>query len=131
MRRMLALAALVTLTACGPASTVTGDVGSPTPGDPTATASAAASGVVEGVLDGDPRLEGGCVWLETDAGRVEVLWPDGYRATAEPVELRNPAGTVVASRGDRVRVPGTEATDRVTVCQVGRIWIATEVTRLP
>lgn len=82
---------------------------------------------IAGTLDGDADLEGGCVWLDTADGRYEVLWPDGWRASADPVALRNPDGDVVARRGDRVEVTGRRAEDRITTCQRGTIFEATEV----
>lgn len=80
-----------------------------------------------GVLAGDPQLEDGCVWLETDDGSYEVLWPAGWEADADPVELRNPDGEVVAREGDEVGVDGSEAPDAVTTCQVGPVFDAHEV----
>lgn len=82
---------------------------------------------ITGTLAGDDELEEGCVWLETDGERYEVLWPEGWEADTGPVELRNPEGEVVAREGDRVRVTGAEADDAVTVCQIGPIFDADEV----
>lgn len=82
---------------------------------------------ITGTLDGDAELEEGCVWLDAGTERYEVLWPDGWEADTDPVELRNPDGDVVARRGDRVRVSGTRVDDVVTTCQVGPIFDAAEV----
>lgn len=84
----------------------------------------------EGVLGGDPALEGGCVWLDTDRERLEVVWPEGYRATGDPVELRDPTGAVVATAGDRLRVRGEAADDVASTCQVGQTWRASDVEAL-
>ncbi len=82
---------------------------------------------ITGTLAGDDELEEGCVWLEADGQRYEILWPEGWEADTGPVELRNPEGEVVAREGDQVRVTGAEADDAVTVCQVGPIFDADEV----
>lgn len=81
---------------------------------------------ITGVLTGDADLEDGCVWLETDRGSYEVLWPQGWEADTEPVELRNPDGDVVAREGDQVGVTGSSA-DMVTTCQVGTVFDAHKV----
>jgi putative cell wall-binding protein len=82
---------------------------------------------VVGVLDGDAQLEGGCVWLDAANGLYHVRWPEGWRASADPVELRNPQGQVVARRGDRVEVGGEPVEDAVTACQRGSVFDADEV----
>lgn len=87
----------------------------------------AATRTRAGTLGGDARLEGGCVWLDTDDGRIEIVWPDGWTADADPVELRDPSGGVVAAAGDDVRIDGSPAPDAVSTCQVGEIWTATAV----
>lgn len=88
------------------------------PGDPT---------ILEGTLGGDPELEGGCAWLDTDDGRYEVLYPQGYELGLDPVRLTAPDGDTVAEEGDTVRVRGQVTDDVVSVCQVGTIFRATEV----
>lgn len=82
---------------------------------------------ITGRLAGNAQLEGGCVWLEADDARYEVLWPQGWESDADPVELRNPEGDVVAREGDTLRVTGAEATDVATTCQVGTIFQASAV----
>ncbi|MBW3604895.1 MAG: hypothetical protein KY460_08295 [Actinobacteria bacterium] len=122
MRTTILLALLLVVGACAssPAAVTTA---TPTPSDAAVTAPAPQR--LTGVLDGDPRLEGGCVWLETaDRDRVEVIWPDGYEASADPVELRDAGGTVIATDGDEVMITGGPASDAVSVCQVGEIWRA-------
>ncbi|HSJ45441.1 MAG TPA: hypothetical protein VK923_12225 [Euzebyales bacterium] len=122
MRSAILMVLLLVATACGSSSVVgTGDA------TPAASASAVAADTLVGTLGGDPALEGGCVWLETDDGRVEVVWPQGYTASADPLQLRGPDGEVVAAEGDEVRIEGTVADDRVSVCQVGTIWTAMTV----
>lgn len=123
MRTAMLTVLLLVATACASSPAV--DAGGTTPAD--GSPSAAAVDTLVGILGGDPALEGGCVWLDTDEGRVEVVWPDGYAASAEPVELRGPDDEVVAAAGDEVRIEGSRADDRVSVCQVGAIWEATTV----
>jgi len=121
MHRLYALLFLVALGGCATPATSPAVATSP---------SGAGSAMRQGVLAGDPSLEGGCVWLETDGGRLEVAWPAGYRVTTDPIELRDPTGAVVATRGDRLRVRGMPAPDRVSTCQVGQQWTADEVAPL-
>lgn len=83
---------------------------------------------ITGALGGDAQLEGGCVWVDgADGERYEVLWPGGWEADADPVELRDPEGQVVAREGDEVTVRGTTPADVATVCQVGTVVEASEV----
>ena len=123
MRTAIVTVLLLTAAAC--AGSPAADAGDAT--GTQASPTSAASDTLVGTLGGDPALEGGCVWLDTDTGRVEVVWPDGYTASAEPLELRGPDGEVVAAAGDDVRIEGSRADDRVSVCQVGAIWEATAV----
>jgi hypothetical protein len=83
---------------------------------------------VTGVLTGDAQLEGGCAWLDTDQGRIDPLWPSGYTETTNPVVLRGPDGEVVAEDGDEVTITGDPAQDLATICQVGEVWLVTDVT---
>lgn len=128
---LVALAALLlTVVACGDVSET--ELGADD-GDPAVTDDADDEGgagdetTVTGQLGGSAQLEGGCVWVEADDGRYEVLWPQGWQADADPVELRNPDGDVIAREGDEVRVTGAEATDVATTCQVGTVFEASAV----
>ena len=117
MRRMYMLVVVLTLlTGCATAF-----------GDATTSTPTAAAQVREGVLGGDPNLEGGCVWLDTGQQRLEIVWPEGYRATANPIELRDPTGAVVATSGDGLWIQGNMAPDVVSTCQVGETWKADDV----
>jgi hypothetical protein len=120
MRRIHLLVFLLALTGCATASS---SATTPTP--------TAAGELREGVLAGDRALEGGCVWLDTGRERLEIVWPEGYRATGDPIELRDPTGAVVATAGDRLRVRGAEADDVVSTCQVGRTWQVEDVQAVP
>jgi hypothetical protein len=125
---LLALAALLlTLVACGTEAEPGLGAGE---GDPAVGNDASdedGETTITGALGGNAQLEGGCVWVETDDGRYEVLWPQGWQADADPVELRNPDGDVIAREGDEVRVTGAEATDVATTCQVGTVFEAKAV----
>jgi hypothetical protein len=121
VRITIVAALLSVLAACGPAPADEATAASTPVDGPSASAR-----TLTGLLGGDPDLEGGCVWLDTDDGRVEVLWPDGYGASADPVQLRD-EDAVVAREGDEVTITGGPAADRVSTCQVGTLWTATSV----
>lgn len=122
MRRIYVLMLTFALTAC--AQSTIGAAPDATAPPSTGNASLA------GVLAGDAQLEGGCVWIDTGAERLEVLWPAGYRADVDPIELRDPAGAVIAIEGDRLAVEGEPATDQMSTCQIGALWQATDVAPL-
>ena len=83
--------------------------------------------MVTGELGAD-SVEGGCPYLEAaDRVRYEVIYPDGWRVTAAPLELRNPEGEVVATGGDTVTVRGSHAGDMASICMIGPIFEASEV----
>ena len=72
-------------------------------------------------------IEGGCSFLATDSGtRYEVTYPDGWILDRRQADLRGPSGEW-ARAGDSVTVRGTVATDRSSICQVGPIFVATDV----
>ncbi len=76
-------------------------------------------------------IEGGCSFLETSEGtRYEVVYPDGWTLDRARAELRG-AGGRLAHAGDVVTVRGAVATDRSSICQIGPIFVATEVEILP
>lgn len=132
MRTAILTVLLVVLAACGSspaeeAASADAEPSTSVVASPAVGTSESAAETLTGVLGGDPGLEGGCVWLDTPDGRVEVIWPDGYQASADPVALRDAGGDVVAAAGDEVTVEATPATDRVSICQVGEIWTATTV----
>lgn len=61
-----------------------------------------------GVLRGDVGIDGGCVWIDTEASepRVAILWPRGYSARFDPVRVYGPDGQLLARGGDRVTLGG-------------------------
>ena len=80
-----------------------------------------------GVLGAD-SIEGGCTYLEADDGtRYQVIYPDGWQVQASPLQLANPAGEVVATGGDTITVRGQRADDMVSICQIGPMFLASEV----
>lgn len=83
--------------------------------------------MLEGTLGGDAQLEGGCAWLDTDEGRFEVMYPEGYEIAFDPVRLLGPDGDTIAREGETLRVRGRVAGDVMSICQVGTIFQATEV----
>ena len=119
MRRIHVLVLMIGLAACAQSTTAPAAHVSPSP--------STASGSLTGVLGGDAQLEGGCVWLDTGTERLEIVWPAGHRAGVDPIELRDPAGAVIATEGDRLTVEGRPATGQMSSCQVGALWEATAV----
>ena len=80
-----------------------------------------------GVLGAD-SVEGGCTYLEAPDGvRYQVIYPDGWQVQASPLQLENPAGEVVATGGETITVRGRVADDMASICQIGQIFLATEV----
>jgi hypothetical protein len=82
--------------------------------------------IVTGRLGFDD-IEGGCSFLETDDGtRYEVAYPVGWTVDRMLADLRGPEGQI-AHAGEPVTVRGAIATDRSSICQIGPIFVATEV----
>ncbi len=80
-----------------------------------------------GTLGAD-SIEGGCAYLEADDGtRYEVIYPEGWTIQASPLELAGPDGEVVATGGETITVRGSHAEDMVSICQIGPMFLATEV----
>lgn len=105
----------------------TGDPTEPTE-EPTDMDDDGQQRTIAGTLDGDPVLEGGCAWVETgDGERYEVMWPDGYRIEFDPLQLVGPGDEVVARSGEQVEVTGSVERDMASICMVGTIFSATDV----
>jgi hypothetical protein len=80
-----------------------------------------------GTLGAD-SVEGGCGYLEAPNGtRYQVIYPDGWQLQLSPLQLTSPEGEVVARGGDKVTVRGSEASDMVSICQIGPMFRASEV----
>jgi hypothetical protein len=133
MKRLLALVLVIGLAGC---ADQTGDASASTPpADPGASGISQPSDgpslvpgmTLTGVLGAD-SIEGGCMFLEADDGlRYEVIWPDGWEVTPE-LDLIDADGEVVAEGGDRISIRGDIATGMASICQVGQIFEATDVT---
>ena len=62
-----------------------------------------------------------------DGTRYEVIWPDGWSLDADG-NLHDPSGAMVAGLGDEITVGGRVADDVASICQIGPIFEAFEVT---
>ena len=121
---ILTLAIATLAAACGPADSG-GKAGAPTTPAPT-TPAPAEGDAISGTLGGDPKLEGGCIWIDDGKTRWQVQWPAGYEVSTDPIAVTGPEGLEIAE-GDTVTVTGSEQTDVMTTCQVGPVWAATAV----
>ena len=75
----------------------------PRPGVAPASRLARASGTIAG----GPRAGGHyCVWLTSRGITIPVIWPPGYQARLNPLEILSPAGTVIAREGDTLTIGG-------------------------
>ena len=80
-----------------------------------------------GILGAD-AVEGGCAYLQAaDGTRFEVIYPEGWTLERSPLQLRSPDGSVVARGGEEVSLRGAVTTEMASICQIGPIFIATEV----
>lgn len=85
-----------------------------------------------GVLRGDEALGAqGCLWVEVPGSEepVSVLWPEGYQARFNPLELLNGDGQVIARGGDLIELTGGDATEvETSECRVSAsLWAAWQV----
>jgi hypothetical protein len=137
--RMIVVGWLVlTVAGCDQAGTASSEGHAPTPAESTGTvrgslrpssAQPTREDTLTGRLGADD-VEGGCGYLETDAGtRYEVIYPRGWRLTVSPLQLTDPEGDVVARGGDEVTVRGSETTEIASICQIGPIFQAASVER--
>lgn len=63
-----------------------------------------------------------CVWLEGGGIRYDAIWPAGFAARSQPVELIAPDGKVFARAGDTLGLGASERNDMsIGTCQVGRV----------
>jgi hypothetical protein len=86
----------------------------------------AATRTLTGTLGFDD-IEGGCAFITApDGRRYEVVYPPGWALDRSRQELRGGDGQL-ARGGEPVTVTGTLATDRSSTCQIGPIFVATEV----
>jgi hypothetical protein len=120
----IAVLLVVVLAACAGRQGDDPVIQSPPPDEP--TAAPADGDTLTGTLGGDAQLEGGCAWIDDGDTRWEVLYPEGYTVTFDPLTLVGPDGPM-AEEGATVTVTGAEQSDMVTICQVGPVWQATDV----
>jgi hypothetical protein len=73
---------------------------------------------MEGVLEGSAN--DGCVWLMTGATKTPIVWPDGYVARFDPLEIVDDSGHVVARAGDHLRFSGGFAPVKNARCMLGQ-----------
>jgi hypothetical protein len=136
MRRFVILVSLVALSmsACAssgePEPSIDEELTLPPTSDPMATFRAKSPGPVGGSVTGTlgfDDIEGGCAFLQAgDGTRYEVIYPDGWTLDRMAGVLRGPAGEVVGA-GQSFKVHGSIASDRSSICQIGPIFVATEV----
>ena len=85
---------------------------------------------ITGTLGAD-SIEGGCTYLEADdRTRYQVIFPDGWTLQASPLQLTNPSGEVVATGGETITVRGHRADDMASICQIGPMFMADDVTSI-
>jgi len=84
-------------------------------------------------FDGILHVDGDCVWVEDtnveiDKEAFNVLWPAGYRARGQPIEIIDARGEVIAREGDAVSF-GVGDMELVVIpgCPVRRVLLATEL----
>lgn len=84
---------------------------------------------VTGVLGGDENLEGGCMWIQVDDERVQLLPAEGagFTLDTDALAVVSVDGEVIAEAGDTVVVDGEIDEEMMSFCQVGPILMATSV----
>ena len=83
---------------------------------------------LEGVVEGG--ADTGCVWIRAASKKVRIVWPRGYAARFNPLEILDGSGRVVARGGDRVRLGGGFAPPKDSHCTLGdgeAFWVQSEV----
>ena len=71
-------------------------------------------------------VEGGCLALQAPDGSYEVIYPEGWVFDRTAGVLHGPAGESVPLGGE-VTVTGAVDTGMASICQIGQIFVATEV----
>jgi hypothetical protein len=74
---------------------------------------AAMSGVATG---GVIRFDGRCIWLESESGSSNLIWPAGYHAFAPPLAIVGTSGRVIVRDGDTVELGVGDANEGVPGC---------------
>ncbi|MGI9019075.1 MAG: hypothetical protein ACR2HR_18565 [Euzebya sp.] len=148
----VAVALVMILAGCAASDTAVTDPGSADPttsssstaSRPSAAASSAAApsplerddaafnGSVQlpatGVL-GVEDIEGGCVFVEVDGRRYELIASPDADLAIDPgnVVVADSQGTVIARAGDTITVDGQIDPGVVTFCQIGPVLVATDI----
>ena len=84
-------------------------------------------------FDGILHVDGDCVWVEDtnveiDKEAFNVLWPAGYRARGQPLEIIDASGDVIVREGDVVSFGvGDMKQGVIAGCPVRRVLLATEI----
>jgi hypothetical protein len=73
-----------------------------------------------------------CVWVTRESGEaIPVVWPAGFRARLDPLELLNAEGAVVARAGDKLSVGGgagpVEPGDPCSLGEDGAFYVMDEI----
>lgn len=74
-----------------------------------------------GRLTGSVAADGTyCVWLSDRGEPQAVLWPPGYRARLDPLEILDPDGQIVAREDDMLVVSGGTVPVDPAPCTLGQ-----------
>jgi hypothetical protein len=85
---------------------------------------AAMSGVASG---GVIQFDGRCVWLKTDSGASNLIWPGGFSALAPPLAIVGASGRIIMRDGDTVELGVGDADRGVPGCPVRGTFYVGEV----
>jgi hypothetical protein len=88
-------------------------------------------------FDGILHVDGDCVWVEdsnvesADKEAFNVLWPAGYHARGQPLEIIDASGAVIAHEGDLVSFGvGDIKEGPLPGCPVRRTVLAMEINQV-
>src|SRR6266545_3757536 len=86
----------------------------------------AASGVATG---GIIRFDGRCVWLETETGASNLIWPARFLAVAPPLAVIGLSGRVIVREGDTVELGVSDAKQMVPGCPARAAFFIGEISK--
>lgn len=138
--RLVTIGAVLALAGCAAGTNETSPATTPDVTAPAETASPTPQETIEVTPETPPgdreeltgtlgmdSIEGGCAYLEVENGtRYEIMWPEGWSVDGGGT-LFNPEGQAVAGPGDEVTVRGAQADGFASICQIGPIFAASEV----
>jgi hypothetical protein len=88
-------------------------------------------------FDGILHVDGDCVWVEDANAEMakkeafNVLWPAGYHARGQPLEIIDASGAVIAHDGDTISFGiGDIRQGPLTGCPVRRTVLAMEINQV-